>query len=383
VARVLVSALDASGDLHAADLARALRARRPAVELFGAGGAALRDAGVDLVVDQRELAVAGLVEVLEIVPAALRAARRLCGEARARGATLALLVDAPDFHLPLARRLRRIGVPVLGYIGPNVLRWRRGRVDVVARRFDRLASIFPFEPPLYEGTGLRVDYVGHPLVEPLRGLRERHDRASARALLGLRADGPLLALLPGSRRNEVARMLPLFVRAARALRARRPDLAVAIGLAPSLARAEVEARLRAQGLEEDALPALVDGRSRELLIAADVALAKPGTVTMEAALLECPLVVAGVAHPISAAIWRRLSRVDSFAMPSLIAGAPLVPEFLQRDARPEPIAGALAALLDGPERARQQAGFEIVRKRLGDDVAAERAAAIADAMLGS
>jgi lipid-A-disaccharide synthase len=379
VARVLVSALDASGDLHAADLARALRARRPDLDLFGAGGAALRDAGVDLLVDQRELAVAGLVEVLEIVPAALRAARRLCTDARTRGATLALLVDSPDFHLPLARRLRRVGVPVLGYIGPNVLRWRRGRVDVVARRFDRLASIFPFEPPLYEGTGLRVDYVGHPLVAPLRTLRERHDRASARALLGLRADGPLLALLPGSRRNEVARMLPLFVQAARALRARRPDLAVAIGLAPSLARAEVEAQLRAQG--EGVMPALVDG-SRELLIAADVALAKPGTVTMEAALLGCPLVVAGVAHPLSAALWRRLSRVDSFAMPNLIADAALVPEFLQRDARPEPIADALAALLDGPGRARQQAGFETVRKRLGDDVAAERAAAIADAMLG-
>src|SRR5262249_28447975 len=210
-----------------------LGAGRPGLELFGAGGASLRDGGVELVVAQRDLAVAGLVEVVEIVPAALRAARRLCGEARARAATLALLVDAPDFHLPLARRLRRIGVPVLGYIGPNVLRWRRGRVDVVARRFDQLASIFPFEPALYERTGLRVDYVGHPLVEPLRKLRERHHRASARALLGLRADGPLLALLPGSRRNEVARMLPLFVRAARALRARRPDLAVAIGLAPS------------------------------------------------------------------------------------------------------------------------------------------------------
>ncbi|HXK25827.1 MAG TPA: lipid-A-disaccharide synthase [Myxococcota bacterium] len=380
MARVLVSALDASGDLHAADLARALRARRPGLELFGAGGAALRDAGADLVVDQRELAVAGLVEVLEIVPAALRAARRLCGEAGARGATLALLVDSPDFHLPLARRLRRIGVPVLGYIGPNVLRWRRGRVDLVARRFDRLASIFPFEPALYERTGLRVDYVGHPLVEPLRKLRERHDRRSARALLGLPSDGPLLALLPGSRRNEVARMLPLFVQAARALRARRPDLAVAVGLAPSLARAEVEAQLRGQGA--DLRPEPVAGQSRELLLAADVALAKPGTVTMEAALLGCPLVVAGVAHPLSAALWRRLSRVDTFAMPNLIADAPLVPEFLQRDARPEPIADALAALLEGPARARQQAGFEVVRKRLGDDVAAERAAAIADAMLG-
>ena len=168
------------------------------------GGAALREAGAEILVDQRELAVAGIVEVLEIVPAALRAARLLTRAARSRGARLALLVDAPDFHLPLARRLRRAGLPVLGYIGPNVMRWRRGRVHRVARHFDRLASIFPFEPALYAATRLRVDYVGHPLVEPLRRLRERLDRASARSLLGLCAEGPVLALFPGSRRNELA-----------------------------------------------------------------------------------------------------------------------------------------------------------------------------------
>jgi lipid-A-disaccharide synthase len=381
VARVLVSALDASGDLHAADCVRALRALRPDLEIFGAGGAALREAGAQILVDQRELAVAGMVEVLEIVPAALRAARRLTSEAAARGARLALLVDAPDFHLPLARRLRRAGLPVLAYIGPNVMRWRRGRVQKVARRVDRLATIFPFEPPLYAATSLRVDYVGHPLVEPLRRLRERLDRTSARALLDLPAEAPLLALLPGSRRNELARMLPLFLEAARALRAQRPDVALALGIAPSLERAEVEARMRA--LWPDAPVSLVAGRSRELLRAADVALAKPGTVTMEAAVLGCPLVVAGSAHPLSAALWRRLSHVNTFAMPNLIHGSALVPEFLQGDAKPAPIAGALLALLDGPERARQQAGLEEVRKRLGDDVAAERAAAIADAMLAA
>jgi lipid-A-disaccharide synthase len=381
MARVLVSALDASGDLHAADLVRALRDLRPDLEPFGAGGAALRDAGAEIVVDQRELAVAGMVEVLEIVPAALRAARRLTREAAARGARLAVLVDAPDFHLPLARRLRRAGLPVLAYIGPNVMRWRRGRVHQVARRVDRLASIFPFEPPLYAATPLRVDYVGHPLVAPLRRLREEQGRSSARALLGLPAGVPLVALLPGSRRNELARMLPLFVDAARSLRARRPDVVLALGIAPSLERAEVEARVR--GLWPDAPIARVAGRSRELLLAADVALAKPGTVTMEAALLGCPMVVCGLAHPLSAALWRRLSHVQTFAMPNVIHGTALVPEFLQGDAKPDAIASALLALLSGPERARQQAGLEEVRKRLGDDVAAERAAAIADAMLAA
>lgn len=378
--RVLVSAPDASGDLHGADFARALLARRPDLELFGAGGDALRSAGAEILVDQRELAVAGLVEALEIVPAALRAARRLVQEVSARGAHLAVLVDAPDFHLPLARRLRRAGVPVLYYIGPNVTRWRRRRVHKVARRVDRLASIFPFEPPHYARTGLQVDYVGHPLVEPLRALRARLSRTAARSLLDLPQARPLVALLPGSRRNELRRMLPLHVETARELHAQRPDVAFALAVAPTIDRAEVAESLEA--LWPAAPVAIVEGRSRELLLAADVALAKPGTVTMEAALLGCPLAVAGRAHPVSAALWRRLMHVSTFAMPNLVVGNPLVPEFLQEEAQPGLIACALQELLAGPARQRQIAGLEEVRKRLGDDVAAERAAAIADAMLG-
>ena len=189
----------------------------------------------------------------------------------------------------------------------------------------------------------------------------------------------VLALFPGSRRNELRHMLPLHVEAARALRAHRPETVFALGLAPSLERAEVQARLLA--LWPDAPVAVLEGRSRELLLAADVALAKPGSVTMEAALLGCPLVVAGRAHPFTAALWRRLSHVPTFAMPNWISGEDLVPEFLQGNARPERIASALVALLEGPARERQLAGFEGVRKQLGDDVAAERAAAIADEML--
>jgi lipid-A-disaccharide synthase len=360
-------------------MARAWQARRSDLELFGMGGAALRGAGAEILIDQRELAVAGMVEVLEIVPTALRAARRLVNEARERRAALAVLVDAPDFHLPLARRLRRVGVPVLYYIGPNVTRWRRGRVHKVARRVDRLAAIFPFELPHYAATGLRVDYVGHPLAEPLRRLREGLDPSAARVQLGLEPGAPWVALLPGSRRNELRDMLPLHLAAARALHARRPDVRFALGLAQTLDPADAHAALHAAW--PDAPVRVIAGRSRELLLASQAALAKPGTVTLEAALLGCPLVVTGRAHPLTAAIWRRLSRVPTFAMPNLVSGLPLVPEFLQREAQPERIAGALLALLEGPDRERQLSGFEEVRKRLGDDVAAVRAAEIAEAML--
>ena len=190
MARVLVSAIDASADLHAAEWVTALRQRRPDVRFFGAGGVAMEKAGVEIVVSQRELAVAGVVEVLEILPRVLRAWRRLERLARRQRPDLVVLVDAPDFHLPLARRLRRHGAPLLYYIGPNVLRWRRGRTRRLASRADRLASIFPFEAELYRGTSLPVDYVGHPLVEPLRDFASRWDRALARDALELPAAAP-------------------------------------------------------------------------------------------------------------------------------------------------------------------------------------------------
>jgi lipid-A-disaccharide synthase len=185
--------------------------------------------------------------------------------------------------------------------------------------------------------------------------------------------------MPGSRRNELRQLLPLHLAAARALHARRPDVRFALGLAHTLDADETLAALEAEW--PGAPVRVIAGGSRELLLASDAALAKPGTVTLEAALLGCPLVVTGRAHPLTAALWRRLSRVPTFALPNLLSGRTLVPELLQRDAEPSRIADALLSLLDGAARERQLAGFEEVRKRLGDDVAAARAAEIAEAML--
>ncbi len=378
---VLICAGDASGDLHAAGLVRALHARCPDLRFVGLGGQAMEQAGVELLVHQRELAIGGLVEVLSSLRRVIAAWRKL-GRALAEiRPELAVLVDSPDFNLPFARRLRRAAIPVFYYVSPQVWAWRRGRVRTLAHRVDRMAAIFPFEPAVYAGTGLAVEFVGHPLVEPLAALAARTSRAQARAALGLEAQGPLVALFPGSRRNELRHHLALFLASASALHAHRPDVRFAVGLAPTLERSGVEEGLRSAGLPESCGIDVVPGRAHELMLASDVVLAKPGTVTVEAMLLDRPLVVAGRSSRLSVAIGRRIIHVPSFTMANLIADAPIVPEFLQEEARPEAIAGALLLLLAGPAAERQRARLAVVRARLGHGGAAERAAQIAEEML--
>jgi len=224
--------------------------------------------------------------------------------------------------------------------------------------------------------------VGHPLVESMARVVAAHDRASARAALALDPERPLVLLLPGSRRNEVQHGLDLQLAVARHLHERHPGLAFALALAPTLEAADVRARVRRAGLPAALRLDLVCGRTHEAIRACDVAVAKPGTIAVEVALLERPLVVAARAHPVSAFLARRLVRVPSLTMPNLIAGAPVVPEFIQQDARPERIAAAVESLLAGPARELQLARLAEVRRRLGEGGAAERAAAIALGMLG-
>ena len=374
---VLVSAGDASGDAHAAELVEALRASRPALECFGLGGTRLAAAGVRIEVPLAEVAVGGFVEVLGAVPRVLRAWRTLERLARERRPALAVLVDAPDLHIPHARRLQRAGVPILYYVAPQVWAWRTGRIRKLARRVDRMAVIFPFEVDVFAGSGLRADFVGHPLVDPLRRARERIDRAAARKDLGVTGDEPLVLLLPGSRHNELRYGIPLQLASARRLRARVPDARFVLALAPTIARERVEAAIAASGVPVR----VVAGATHEAMVAADVALVKPGTAALELALLGCPHVAAARVHPLSAVVARRLVRVPAWTLPNLIAGAPIVPEFLQEQADPERIAEALAGLLAGPARERQIARLGDVTRRLGAGGSARNAAAIAVEMI--
>jgi len=377
---VLISAGDASGELHAAALVEQLRRRDPGVRVLGLGGPAMEKAGVELVVSQRELAVGGVFEVLRDLPRIVSVWRRMTRALAEAKPDLVILVDSPDFNLPLAKRAKRAGIPVLYYVSPQVWAWRRGRIRRIAERVDRLAVIFPFEPAVYAGTGLAVDFVGHPLVDRLQPLGAESERAAARRALGLDPERPLVLLLPGSRRNEVRTTLPLQLAAACALHARDPRVGFVVAVAPSIERSSIDAAIAAT-----TLPALLDltvleGRTHEAMRAADVALAKPGTATLEIALLGTPFVVTTRVNRLTAFLIRRLVRVSSYTMPNLIAGRTIVPEFLQEDADPARVADALLALLRGPERALQLAAFAEVRSALGAGGAAARAAAIAEEM---
>lgn len=381
MSRVLISAGDASGDLHAAALVRALRAREPDLRVQGIGGDEMEKEGVELVFHQREVAVGGLVEVLGALRRVASAWRELGRSLENDPPDLVVLVDSPDLNLPFARKVKKAGIPILYYIAPQVWAWRRGRVRKLARRVDRLAVIFPFEVDFFAGTGLPVDFVGHPLVDRIGEFLSRHDRAQAREALGVAPEERLVLLLPGSRKNELHHGLVMHLDTARALHARDPELRFAIGLAPTMSREAVQPVIDAAGLPKSLRLDLVCGRTYEAALAADVALAMPGTMTVELTLLRCPFVVAVQVNPISAMLARRLIRVPFVAMPNLIAGGPAVPEFLQEGARPDRIAEAVWDLLSGPAREAQLARLAVVRERLGPGGAAERTAEIAQEML--
>ncbi len=378
--RVLVSAGDASGEMHAAAVIEAWHAAEPGLEVVALGGPALAKAGARIVVPQRELAIGGLFEVLGDLGRVARAWRRMTRALREERPDLVLLVDSPDFNLPLARRAKRLGLRALWFVSPQIWAWRPGRAAKLAARADALAVIFPFEPAAYAGTRLRVEFVGHPLVDRLAPLALRTP-AECRAALRLAPERPLVALLPGSRRNEVAHNAGLQLAAARALHALDPRVAFALGVAPSLARSDAEAALRAARLPRLMDVALVEGRTHELARAADVALSKPGTVTVEVALLGTPQVVAARVPAASAFAMRRLVRLSHWAMPNLIVGERVVPELLQEHAQPARIAETLRDLLAGPARDRQLAGLARVREALGAGGAAQRTAALARELL--
>jgi lipid-A-disaccharide synthase len=382
VTSVLIVAGDASGELHAAAVARELRLALPGVRLLGLGGVEMEKAGVEIVVPQREIAIGGLVEVVSDAGKVVSAWRRLgrtLAPAAGEAPSLAILVDSPDFCIPFARRARRAGVPVLYFISPQVWAWRRYRIRKLARRVDRMAAIFPFEPREYAGSGLRVEFVGHPLVDRIAPPGPA-ERAGARARLEL-GEGPVVALLPGSRRNEVAAALPLQLGAARILQQQDPRIRFALALAPSLEREALDARL-AELPDARAVPLRVyEGATYDVVRAADVVVTKPGTATVEIALLGTPVVVAHRVNAVTAWIARRVVRLPTLTMVNLIAGEPVVPELIQEDARPERLAAAVRELL-GPAGEAQRLRLAEMRARLGGGGAARRVAEIACEMIG-
>jgi lipid-A-disaccharide synthase len=255
--------------------------------------------GVELVVNQRDVAVSGLFELLPDLHRIVRAWRLMTAALRSAKPDLVVLVDSSGFNIPFARRAQRQGCPTLYYVSPQVWGWRTGRIRKIAQRVNQLAVIFPFEPEVYAGSGVPVEYVGHPLLERLRGVTEQLDRAGARSRLELPAEARIVALLPGSRGSEIRHLLPLHLEVARVLHARDPRIHFVMPRAASIARETLEAGIREARLPSLLEIAIVEGHSQAVMRAADVALLKPGTSTLEAALLDCPAVVAARTNPTS------------------------------------------------------------------------------------
>jgi lipid-A-disaccharide synthase len=358
---------EASGDLHGSTLARALTALVPDLRLAGMGGARMIAAGVRLVERADRVTVVGGTEALGRLPALWRAFRRLRGELRRRRPGALVLIDFPEFNLRLARVARRLGVPVVYFVAPQLWAWRRGRVRAMARDVNRVLAIFPFEVGLYQEAGVPVEFVGHPLLDVLPAL----DRDTARA--GLARDSErLVGLLPGSRDAEVRRHLPVLLGATAKIVARHPRTRFAVPVASTIEPDGVIAGVRASGLPITVLR----GEAYRVMAAADLLLVASGTATLEAACYGAPMVVLYKLSTVSYRIARVLVRgVPHISLPNIVAGREIVPELIQAQATPAAVASAASRLLeDDAGRAAQRAALLEVRSRLGETGAGLRAA---------
>ena len=356
---LLVSAGEASGDLHGSRLVRAL-GRRRCLTAFGMGGARLAAEGVDCVARSEDLSVMGVSEVFGRLPAVFRAYAALRREATLRRPDAAVLIDFPDFNAVLARRLWKQGVPLIYYVSPQVWAWRPARAGVIARRARRILTLFPFEAEIYRRLGADAVWTGHPIVEDVReGLAEPSPFPAKTR--------PRLVLLPGSRRAEIRRIWPPLREAAAALTRRHGMEAFVI---------------RAPGASDDLYPgareagvSLVAAGTHALLASADLAVVASGTATLETALCGTPMIVVYRASPSSFAIGRRLVKVPWISLVNIVAGEGVVPELLQEDVTPDLLEREATTLLGSPELLeRMRRGLDRVARELGPPGASERAA---------
>ena len=361
---IWIVAGEASGDGYGARLATELRALCPELRLKGMGGEAMRAAGVETMVDSSELGVVGLAEVFRHLPLFVRIFRRLVQTAAEERPDAVVLIDYPGLNLRLARRLHEMGLRVVYYVSPQVWAWKKGRIPRIAATVDRLLVIFPFETAVYAGTGLEVEFVGHPLLEILAEERNADVGREPETVL----------LLPGSRRGEIDRLLPTMAATAALLAAERPDLRFVMPL-PRQSVADHAARLLAALPPGPAIRIEV-GSARHWMQRAGTGLAASGTVTVEAAILGLPLVSVYRLHWLTYLLAVLIVRLPYFTMVNLIAARRLFPELLQGEFTPEAALAELRPLLPGGERraAVEQGMREMVRALGGTWPASRRAA---------
>jgi lipid-A-disaccharide synthase len=367
--RIFLSAGEPSGDLHGAAVTRALRARLPGAVLEAFGGPRMAEAGAHVLHPMERVAAFGTVEILTKLPAHVRLLKQLRRAFEAKSYDLVVLIDYPGFHLRVAEAARRAGIPVLYYIAPQLWAWWPERAVRFAKAVNRLAVILPFEAEFFAKLGLGAEYVGHPLLD--RGAMP--ERNAARAALGIRNGERVLGLFPGSRHGEVRRMWGPFRQAARRL------------LDEGACQRAIVAGTTQHEYPDPGPVEVHRGDPLPVFSAADAAIAKSGTTTLEAALADTPMVVPYRAHPFTSWLSRRVLTVPYVSLVNLVAGRPLVPELLQDAVTPARLADAVRPLLDpaNPATVAQRAGLREVRERLGSAGAAGRVADMAEQLLAA
>jgi len=352
--------------MYAARLAAELK-KHADVQIFGMGGAQMRTAGVDVITDYSEVNVLGITEILSHLPQLRRAMRNLVSAARSRKPALAILTDFPGFHLRLARKVKPLGVKNIYYICPQFWAWRPWRANLVRRRFARALCIFPFEEGFFRDAGVSVKFIGHPLVGEVRASLSREEFESKH---GLDPAKKTVCILPGSRWGEIARHLPTLLEAASEIERQMPAicnfvLALSVGTELERVRALIPSNMRLT---------VVQGETYDALASADTAIICSGTATVEAALLDVPMVVVYRVSRLTAMLAKPLIRTKYFAMVNLIAEREVAPELIQEDFEPQKIAGEVRKLLEPSRAAQARANLAEVRQRLGPPGAVERAA---------
>jgi lipid-A-disaccharide synthase len=364
--RVLIIAGEASGDLHGSGVARALRARRPEVDLYGIGGDAMQREGVEIVFHCSRLSFMGFLEVVRHLPTVLRVGRTLNRLLNERRPDVVVLLDYPGFNLRFARKARGRGIKVLYYISPQVWAWNKKRVKTIKEVVDRMKVVFPFEVEIYQAEGVDVEFVGHPIVERIGAscIRQAFFQRNH-----LHPSQKLLGLFPGSRRQEVHRILPVMLKAAEELRTGRP-LQLAIGVAPNLG-----ADLIRSMIPGDMQVTLIENAAYDLMQYADAAIVTSGTATLETGWFGTPMVVVYKTSRTSFFLGRMLVDVPYIGLVNIVAGRKVVPELVQHEMTPENLVREVAPLLDDPSRAnamRRELG--VIKSKLGGPGASDKVA---------
>ncbi|MFH1862268.1 MAG: lipid-A-disaccharide synthase [bacterium] len=383
-ASVMIIAGEASGDLHSAGLLREFQKLHPKIRFFGVAGEKMRAAGCEAIFRVEDVSFLGLAEVIRHLPFIRRMMRTLLQECEKRQPVAVVLVDYPGFNLRFAERLRKNPVlrrtPILYYVSPQVWAWHSSRVPQIARLVDQMAVIFDFEVPIYEAVGLKTDFVGHPLLEVVQPTQSRED---FRRELGIDASAPLLALLPGSRAQEVRRLLPVFTETFLLLKNRIANLKAGVACSPTLAENLYRDLLKDKALLDGELQ-LWRGRTYDLVSSSDVALVASGTATLETAILGTPLVMAYRVAPLTYWIGRRLVKIPNIALVNVVARKRIAPEFVQGEAEPKRLAEELENLLtDSNRRASMIAELSAVRQKLGEPGASRKTAEILHTMISA